>query len=125
MKKSIKIFASAFALTLVFAFGTFAQCEAKKISFPAGNTISLSGKTGGCNRFAVTIADGLKVSIKLVSTDSKARFDLQSGSEDETGSALYPDLTTFNNYLEGNDWEIGIKGTAQTAYTLKIAVTDE
>lgn len=108
---------------LAFSFSASAQCEAKKITL-TGGTATISGKLGGCNRFAFVIEEGQRVRAVLTSTDSKARFELQDGAEDETGAKSYSNLTSFDKILTFADFSIDVGGTAPTAFTLKVTVTD-
>lgn len=127
MKKFVKIGLFASLLITVFAINSLAQCQAKAVSFPSGSeTITLSGKTGGCNKFKFSITEGQRVKVSLTSTDSKAKFNLQwSASEDETGTELFENQTSFDQILNYPDWEIWVTGTADASYALKITATDD
>ncbi len=113
-------------MMLTLSFAASAQCAEKNVSFPGdGNTITLSGNTGGCQRYAFSITAGQKVLIKLASADGRARFDLQNGDDDETGSIVYPNQANFNGELKTPDWMVNVKGSAATSFTLTITVADE
>ena len=111
-------------LILAFAITSFAQCEAKKITLTNG-TATLSGKTGNCQRIAFDISEGQRVRVSVTSTDSRARFLIQNGAEDDTATTGWGPVASFDKILDSSYWEIGVSGTASTAYTLKITVTDE
>jgi hypothetical protein len=125
MKKTLKILLLTSLLVLALATANFAQdCGSKRVTLNNGSA-TLSGKTGGCNKFAFVIGEGQRVRVTLTSTDSKARFELQDGAEDETGSSVYGNLTTFNKVLTFAEFSIDVGGTNSTAFTLKITVSDE
>jgi hypothetical protein len=125
MKKNIQILISMSTLVLALAISSLAQCEAKKITLTNG-TATLSGKTGGCNKFKFSVATGKRVRVTLNSADSKARFDLYwDAEEDETGTELFENQTSINEVLEYPNWLINIAGTSGATYTLKITVTDD
>lgn len=110
---------------LAFAIGSFAQdCTAKAVTLNNG-TATLSGKTGGCNKFKFTITEGQRVKVTLTSADGKARFELQDGAEDEIGAVFYTNQTSLDKVLKFEEFSIDAKGTAGAAFTLKITVTDE
>lgn len=112
-------------LMLVFTVNLFAQyCEPTQVTLNNGSA-TVTGKTSGCNRFAFIIDEGQRVKASLTSTDSKARFNLQDGAEDETGSKVYSNLTSFDKFLTFGEFSIEVKGTASTSFTLKVTVTDE
>ncbi len=111
-------------MMLAFAITSFAQCEAKKITLSNG-TATLSEKTGSCQRFAFDISEGQRVKLSLSSTDGNARFALQNGAEDDTGTTGWDNLSTFDDVPDSTYWEVGVTGTSTTAYTLKITVSDE
>jgi hypothetical protein len=124
MKKIIQIMLLTSLMMLAFATASFAQqCEAKLVTLTNGSA-TVTGKTGGCNRFAFVIDEGQRVKANLTSTDSKARFELQDGAEDETGSKSYANLTSFDKVLTFSEFSIDLGGTASTAFTLKVTVTD-
>ena len=125
MKNTIKILVVATAMMLAFAVSSFAQdCTAKAVTLNGG-TATLSGKTGGCNKFKFKITESQRVKITLTSADSKARFELQDGAEDETGSVFYSNQTTLDKVLTFDEFSIDVKGTAGATFTIKITVTDE
>lgn len=111
-------------LVLAFAATSFAQdCESKQVTLNNG-AATITGKTGDCNRFAFVIDEGQRVRVVLTSTDSKARFELQDGAEDETGAKSYSNLTSFDKVLTFTDFSIDVGGTNSTTFTLRITVTD-
>lgn len=125
MKKYMKLVLLASFVMLAFAFSASAQCEVKKVSFPSGsNTITVNGQTGGCTRYGFSITEGKRVTVKLTSSDSIARFDLQNGDDDETGTIVYEGKINFDGTLDTPDWQVVIKGTDSTTFTLKITVFD-
>lgn len=125
MKKNLIILLFSAILILATAFIGFGQdCQGKPVSLNNG-TATLSGKTGGCNKFAFSIAEGQRVRVTLTSTDGNARFGLQDGAEDETGAEYYSNLTSFNNVLTFADFSIEVDGPQSTAFTLKIVVTNK
>ena len=109
---------------LATALAVSAQCEARTVSLASG-AATLSGQTGGCNRYSFSISEGQRVKVTLTSTDGSARFDLQDGAEDETGAVLYSNRTSFDDVLTFTDFSIETKGSASTAFTLKITVSGE
>jgi len=120
------------AFSIVFAVLAFtaeanAQCAAKRVAFPTdSNTITLTGKTGGCNKYKFMVDVGQRVIVKITSTDNRARFSMQwDASEDETGTELFENQTSFDRSLEYPEWLIWATGTAGTAFTLKITAVDE
>lgn len=123
------LLAGSFAgfLLLFFQAGVNAQCNAKQLAFPDdGDTITINGKTGGCNKFNFSIEDGQRVIVKITSTDNRARFNLQwNASEDETGMELFENQTSFDRKLNYPDWEIWVTGTASAAFTLKITAVSQ
>jgi hypothetical protein len=122
--KIIKITLLTFLLMLGFTATSFAQyCEPTLVKLTNGSA-TVTGKTGSCNRFAFVIDEGQRVKATLTSTDSKARFELQDGAEDETGSKSYANLTSFDKVLTFGEFSIDVSGTASTAFTLKVTVTD-
>ena len=110
---------------LAFPVSSFAQdCTAKTVTLNGG-TATLSGKTGGCNKFKFKITESQRVKITLTSADSKARFELQDGAEDETGSVFYSNQTGFDKVLTFDEFSIDVKGTTGATFTIKVTVTDE
>ena len=125
MKNTIKILVVTSAMMLGFAVSSFAQdCTAKAVTLNGG-AATLSGKTGGCNKFKFTITEGSRVKVTLTSDDSKARFELQDGAEDETGSVFYSNQINFDKVLKFDEFSIDTKGSPGATFTLKITVTDE
>ena len=121
-----------FAITLTFLVLCFfaeasAQCTAKRVAFPSGsNAITLTGKTGGCNKYKFKVDAGQRVRVKITSDDSRARFHLQwDATEDETGTELFENQTSLDQSLEYPDWLIWATGTAGKAFTLTITAVDE
>ena len=115
-------------MMLAFAVNSSAQqCAAKNITLPKdGTALTLTGKTGGCNKFRFSITKGQRLTAKLTSDDDKARLGLGwADGEDETGSDLWEGMTTFSEVLNYEDWDIWVTGSASTSFTLKIKVTDE
>jgi hypothetical protein len=127
MKKIQKITLMMFLLMIAFSATSFAQeCESKSFIFngmPVGGEgdlqATLTGKTGGCNRFAYLDTDeDERTKVTLTSTDSKARFQIRSKESGKT----YTNLTSFNQTIPAGTIEITVTGTASTAFTLKIIV---
>ena len=114
-------------LLLFFHAGVNAQCTAKQLTFPeGGDTITINGKTNGCNKFNFSIEDGQRLIVKISSTDNRARFNLKwNASEDETGMESFENQTSFDKTLNYPDWELWVTGTASTAYTLKITAVSQ
>ena len=109
-------------LMLALAITSFA-CEAKPISIPVSG-IKLTEKTGECMRYGFSIQAGQKVTISLTSSDGKARFLIENGDADDTGTTGWSNLTTFSKALNSEDWQVEVKGTEDAIFTLKITVTD-
>jgi hypothetical protein len=125
MKKKLSFLLFSAILMLTSAIIGFGQdCESKSVKLNNG-TATLSGKTGSCNKFAFSVEEGQRVKVTITSTDGKANFGLQDGADDETGSKYYSNLKSFNNILTFADFSIEVGGTASTAFTLKVIVTDE
>jgi hypothetical protein len=127
MKKIQKITLLMFLLLVAFSATSFAQeCESKSFIFngmPLGDEgdlqATLTGKTGGCNRFAYLDKDeDERTKVTLTSTDGKARFQIRSKESGKT----YSNLTSFNQTIPAGTIEITVTGTASTAFTLKIIV---
>ncbi len=122
MKKLLKIFLTMSVLMLIFTIDSFA-CEAKNITIPASG-LTLTGKIGDCIRYGFTIDKGQKVTIVLTSSDSKARFVIEDGDEDDTGTTGWSNLTSFSKILDSTDWQVGVTGSSGAAFTLKITITN-
>ncbi len=123
MKNTIKIFFAASLLMFAFAVSSFAQeCERKEITLTNGSA-TVTGKTGGCNLYVFVTDPGDRVKAALTSTDSKARFTFTAGEGDDYMSSS--NLTTFDKVLDVGYFLIDVKGTASTAFTLKVSVTAE
>ncbi len=121
MKKIQKITFLMFLLMSAFAVNSFAQqCERKEITLTNGSA-TVTGKTGGCNLFVIVTDPDDRVRATLTSTDSKARFTLTAGDDEMT----FSNLTTFDKVLDVGYILIDVKGTASTAFTLKVSVTAE
>ncbi|NJM53145.1 MAG: hypothetical protein HC846_06985 [Blastocatellia bacterium] len=115
-------------LMLAFAITSFAQeCERKEVELSDGfsGSVTLTGKTGGCNLFVVVMDGADRVKANLTSTDSKARFTLTAGEKTNPGYMTASNLTTFDKVLDVGYFLIDVKGTASTSFTLKISVTSE
>jgi hypothetical protein len=111
-----------FACT-AFAFGQ--NCGAKKVAFPeGGNTMTLTGNTGRCSKFAFSVENGQKVNIKLTSTSGKALFNLQwDASEDETGTESIENQTNLVQTLKYPDWLISVFSRTGGATDFKMTIT--
>jgi hypothetical protein len=120
---------SSVLLLICAAFNLGQNCVAKKVILPeGGNTITLTGNTGRCNKYAFSVEDGQKVSIKLTSTTGKALFNLQwDASEDETGTESIYNQTNTVQTLKYPDWLVSVfsKTGGATDFTLKITAIDE
>lgn len=104
-----------------------AQCAAKRVSFPAGgNTITLTGKTGGCNKYVFMVDEGQRVIVKITSGDNRARFTMQwQAPEDETGTEVFENQTSLDRSLDYPTWEIWPTGTAGQTFKLTITAADD
>lgn len=121
MKNTLKIILTTSILMFTFAITSFAQqCERKEITLNNGSA-TVTGKTGGCNLYVFVTDPGDRVRATLTSTDSRARFTLTAGDDEMTSS----NLTTFDKVLDVGYILIDVKGTASTAFTLKVSVTAE
>lgn len=124
MKKLLSLSLFASLLVITSAITSLAQCEARKITLSNGNA-TINGKTGGCQRFSIDISEGQRVRVSVVSTDNRARFVIQNGSEDDTGTTGWGPIAAFDKVLDSEYWEIGVSGTSSVPYTLKITVSDD
>jgi hypothetical protein len=128
MKKPIQFMLLTSLLMLAFATTSFAQeCKPKSFIFngmPLGSSdgdlqATLTGKTGGCNKFRYLDKDeDERTKVTLTSTDGKARFQIKSI---ESGTT-YSNLTSFNQTIPSGTIEITVTGTDSTDFTLKIFV---
>ena len=110
---------------LAFAVTSFAQeCERQEITLNNGSA-TVTGKAGGCNLFVFVTDPGDRVRVNLTSADSKARFIFTAGEETDSGYMTASNLTTFDKVLDVGYFLVDVKGTASTAFTLKVSVTGE
>jgi hypothetical protein len=126
MKKIQKITLLMFLLLAAFSVASYAQeCERKEVELSDGfsGSVTLTGKTGVCNLFVFVMDAGDRVRATLTSADNKARFTLTRGEGNYYMSS--PNLTTFDKVLDVGYFLIDVKGTASTAFTLKVSVTSE
>lgn len=80
------MFIFAVAASAAFAAEAYGQdCRATDSNLTNGS-FTASAKTGGCVKYRFEARPGQRLIVTLRSTDNKARFDLQDGAEDETGS---------------------------------------
>lgn len=126
MTNVLRLALSASILIAGLALTAFAQCDgpAKNVALTKGSA-TVSGKTGGCIRYAFKAASGQRLKIAFTSGDSIGRFDMQDGANDETGASVTTDLIGYNEVLEFDEFVITVKGTPSAAFTLKVIVTDE
>ncbi len=125
MKKIQQIALLMVLIVSAFAVTSFAQeCERKEITLNNGSA-TITGKTGGCNLYVFVTDPGDRVKATLTSTDSKARFTFTAGEETNEGYLTASNLTTFDKVLDVGYFLIDVKGTASTAFTLKVSVTAE
>lgn len=124
MKKLFNFTIFASLMLAVFAISSFAQCEARKIALTNGAK-TITGTTGSCQRFSFDITAGQRVKVSIASTESKARFVIQNGADDDTGTTGWGPMTAFDKVLNEDYWEVGVTATSTVSYTLKITVTDE
>lgn len=124
MKKIFSIAVFVPLLLMVYALTSFAQCDAKKVALNGGAK-TITGATGSCQRFSFDIAEGQRVKVTITSTESKARFVIQNGAEDDTGTTGWGPMTTFDKVLDETYWEIGVTAPSSVSYTLKIVVTED
>jgi hypothetical protein len=126
MKKIQKITLLMFLLVSAFSADSFAQeCERQEVRFDKNRSAVVTGKTSGCNLFVFAMDAGERVKATLTSADSKARFGFTAGEETNTGYMTSSNLTTFDKVLDVGYFLIDVKGTASTAFTLKVTLSDE
>ena len=118
----MKLFLFASALLLASVLSAAAQdCRAKDVTLSQG-PVTLSGKTGGCLKYRFAVEQGTRAVVTLKSSDSKARFDLQDGAEDETGSSFYENLTSFDRVIAFDEFSVEVRGTGSASFTLTVKV---
>jgi hypothetical protein len=126
MKKIQKITLLMFLLMTAFATASFAQeCERQEVRFDSNRFATVTGKTGGCNLFIFVMDAGERLKVTLTSTDGKARFGFTAGEDTDSGYMTSSNLTTFDKVLDVGYFLIDVKGTASTAFTLKVTLSDE
>lgn len=118
------MFIFAVAASAAFAADSYGQdCRAADSNLTNGS-FTASAKTGGCIKYRFEARPGQRLIVTLRSTDNRARFDLQDGAEDETGSNFYENQTSFDGKLEFEEFTIEVKGTASAGFTLNVKVID-
>jgi hypothetical protein len=126
MKKIQKITLLMLLLVSAFATTSFAQeCERQEVRLDSNRSATVTGKTGGCNLFVFVMDAGERVKATLTSADSKARFGFTAGEDTDSGYMTASNLTTFDKVLDVGYFLIDVKGTASTAFTLKVTLSDE
>lgn len=100
------------------------DCRAATVTLNGG-TATLTGKTGGCVKYRFVIESGQRARVTLRSTDNNARFALQDGAEDETGSTFYEGQSSLDKVLEFEEFSIEVTGTAGVGFTLSVKVSDQ
>ncbi|MBL8181452.1 MAG: hypothetical protein JNL64_07530 [Blastocatellia bacterium] len=122
MKNSIKLLTVTFAIVLGFTISSNAQnCVAKDVKLTNG-AATVSGKTGGCTIYVFSVDGGQRTRIDLRSSDNKAQFDVQDGTEDETGSTFYENQTKLDKIFRFDEFTIEVRGTAGATFTLSVKV---
>lgn len=122
MKISIKLLTVTFALMLGSTVSSFAQnCVAKNVKLTNG-AATVSGKTGGCTIYVFTVEAGQRTRIDLKSSDNKAQFDVQDGTEDETGSTFYENQTKLDKIFKFEEFTIEVRGTPGATFSLSVKV---
>ena len=122
MKNSIKLLTVTFAIMLGVAMTSYSQnCVAKDVKLTNG-AATVSGKTGGCTIYTITVDEGQRTRIDLRSSDNIARFDVQDGASDETGSNVYENQTKLDKIFEFEEFTIEVRGTSGATFSLSIKV---
>ncbi len=125
MKNTIRLALATAAMVMAFAVGSMAQdCRAKTVAFTDG-AATIQAKTGGCVKFRFMVEPGQRAKVTLRSSDNKARFDLQDGAEDETGSTYYEGQSSFDKVIEFDEFTIEVFGTSSVGFTLSVKVIDQ
>lgn len=122
MKSSLKLLAVSLAFIVGFAISSFGQnCVAKDVKLTNG-AATVSAKTGGCTIYVFTVDAGQRTRIDLKSSDNKAQFDVQDGTEDETGSTFYENQTKLDKIFKFEEFTIEVRGTAGATFSLSVKV---
>lgn len=122
MKNSINLLTISFAIIVGFAISSFGQnCVAKDVKLTNG-AATVSGKIGSCNIYVFAVQSGGRTRIELKSSDNKAQFDVQDGTEDETGSVFYENQTTLDKIFKFEEFTIEVRGTAGATFSLSVKV---
>ncbi len=122
MRNSLKLLTVSFAFIVGFAISSFGQnCVAKDVKLTNGAT-TVSGKTGGCTIYVFSVKGGERTRINLSSSDNNARFDVQDGTEDETGATVYENQTKLDKIFDFEEFTIEVRGTAGATFSLSVKV---
>lgn len=122
MKNSIKLLTVTFSLMLCFAVSSYSQnCVAKNVKLTDG-AATVSGKTGGCSIYVFSVDGGQRTRIDLRSSDNQARFDVQDGTEDETGAVFYENQTKLDKIFTFDEFTIEVRGTAGATFSFSVKV---
>lgn len=125
MKQILKFTLLSVVVTMALSISSSAQdCRAATMKLTDG-AATISARTGGCVKYRFVIASGQRARVTLSSTDGKARFDLQDGAEDETGSTFYENQVSLDRVLEFEEFTIEVRGTSGTGFTVNVKVSDQ